>query len=71
MHRQKLLSGLQEYDTLLLKTGDVSRYVQQSIRNGSDEWEHLVGPAFIYKPEREAETSSTSFSQTAASKSLK
>lgn len=33
---------LQEYDTLLLKTGDVTKYVQQSIRNGSEEWESLV-----------------------------
>lgn len=39
------LRTLQDYDKLLLKTGDVSRYVQQSIRNGSDEWESLVSLA--------------------------
>jgi len=33
---------INEYDTQLLKTGDVSKYVQQSISNGTDEWESLV-----------------------------
>jgi hypothetical protein len=33
---------INEYDTQLLKTGDVSKYVQQSISNGTEEWESLV-----------------------------
>lgn len=45
-HFTNLLS-IQEYDTQLLKTGDVSKYVQQSIRAGTEEWEQLVSSTYF------------------------
>ena len=52
---------------MLLKTGDVSKYVQQSIRAGTDEWEQLVCSLLIEEDLHPALCSSSKFPSLAVS----